>query len=124
MLHSPGYRRRYADFLKSDFPCVPVTNCGALFASLAPLGKRLTALHLMEVDDGEAPTFPVEGNNCVEKVRYAPPQKTPRIMAKIDKTIEAYGGWPLVQEDYLRGLYQTMSEEWNSPEDEEAWLDL
>ena len=50
--------------------------------------------------------------------------ETPRIMASIDETIEAYGGWPLVQEDYLRGLYQTMSEEWTSPEDEEAWRDL
>ena len=181
ILHSPEYRRRYADFLKSDFPRVPVTNCGALFESLAALGKRLTALHLMEADDGEAPVFPVSGDNRVEKVSYAPPQRrvwinseqyfdgvapdtweftiggyqpaekwlkdrknrplsydniahycrlcaalaeTPRIMASIDETIEAYGGWPLVQEDYLRGLYQTMSEEWTSPEDEEAWRDL
>ena len=45
-------------------------------------------------------------------------------MAKIDRTIEAYGGWPLAQDDYLRDLYQTMSEEWTSPEDEEAWRDL
>ena len=181
VLHSPEYRRRYADFLKSDFPRVPTTNCGALFKSLAALGKRLTALHLMEADDGEAPVFPVSGDNRVEKVSYAPPQRrvwinseqyfdgvapdtweftiggyqpaekwlkdrknrplsyddiahycrlcaalaeTPRIMASIDETIEAYGGWPLVQEDYLRGLYQTMSEEWTSPEDEEAWRDL
>ena len=181
ILHSPEYRRRYADFLKSDFPRVPVTNCGALFESLAALGKRLTALHLMEADDGEAPVFPVSGDNRVEKVSYAPPQRrvwinseqyfdgvapdtweftiggyqpaekwlkdrknrplsydniahycrlcaalaeTPRIMASIDEIIEAYGGWPLVQEDYLRGLYQTMSEEWTSPEDEEAWRDL
>ena len=181
VLHSPEYRRRYADFLKSDFPRVPVTNCGALFESLAALGKRLTALHLMEADDGEAPIFPATGKNRVEKVSYAPSQKrvwingeqyfdgvapdtweftiggyqpaekwlkdrknrplsyddiahycrlcaalaeTPRIMASIDETIEAYGGWPLVQEDYLRGLYQTMSEEWTSPEDEEAWRDL
>ena len=180
VLHSPAYRSRYADFLKSDFPRVPVTNCGALFESLATLGKRLTALHLMEADDGEVPAFPVAGDNRVEKVRYAPQGKvwingeqyfdgvapdtwefsiggyrpaeqwlkdrknrplsyddiahyrrlcaalaeTPRIMASIDKTIEAYGGWPLVQDDYLRGLYQTMSEEWTSPEDEEAWRDL
>lgn len=181
VLHSPEYRRRYADFLKSDFPRVPVTNCAALFESLAALGKRLTALHLMETDEGEAPVFPVAEDNRVEKVSYAPSQKqvwingkqyfdgisqqtweftigghqpaekwlkdrknrtlsyddighyrrlcaalaeTPRIMAKIDKTIDAYGGWPLVQDDYLRGLYQTLSEEWTSPEDEEAWCAL
>ena len=181
VLHSPEYRRRYADFLKSDFPRIPVTNCAALFESLAALGKRLTALHLMELDEGEAPIFPVAEDNRVEKVSYAPSQKrvwingkqyfdgiaqqtweftiggyqpaekwlkdrknrtlsyddishyrrlcaalaeTPRIMAKIDKTIDAYGGWPLVQDDYLRGLYQTLSEEWTSPEDEEAWCAL
>ena len=26
VLHSPQYRRRYADFLKSDFPRVPLTG--------------------------------------------------------------------------------------------------
>ena len=33
VLHSPEYRRRYADFLKSDFPRVPPRG-RALFAEL------------------------------------------------------------------------------------------
>ena len=48
VLHSPQYRRRYADFLKSDFPRVPLPGNRALFVDLVPPGARLTSLHLME----------------------------------------------------------------------------
>lgn len=70
MLHSPEYRRRYVDFLKSDFPRVQVTGNRDLFAGLVALGRRLVDLHMMDVDAGGGPSFPVEGDNRVEKVRY------------------------------------------------------
>ena len=73
VLHSPEYRRRYADFLKSDFPRIPLTSDRTLFAALVGLGRTLTALHLMEVEGEDAPAFPVAGDNRVEKTRYAPP---------------------------------------------------
>ena len=73
ILHSPEYRRRYADFLKSDFPRIPLTNDRALFTRLAALGKQLAALHLMETEGETTPAFPVVGSNRMEKVRYAPP---------------------------------------------------
>ena len=57
ILHSPEYRRRYADFLKSDFPRIPLTSDRALFTKLAALGKQLAALHLMETE-GETPRQP------------------------------------------------------------------
>ena len=73
VLHSPQYRRRYADFLKSDFPRVPLTGDRSLFAALVVLGKRLAGLHLMESEGNDAPAFPKMGDNRVDKVRYAPP---------------------------------------------------
>ena len=73
VLHSPEYRRRYADFLKSDFPRVPPPGDRALFAELVGLGARLAALHLMEADGASAPAFTVAGDNRVERVRYAEP---------------------------------------------------
>ena len=73
MLHSPEYRCRYADFLKSDFPRIPLTSDRALFAKLATLGKQLAALHLMETEGEATPAFPVVGSNRIEKLRYAPP---------------------------------------------------
>ena len=77
VLHSPEYRRRYADFLKSDFPRVPLTGDRALFAELIGLGRRLVALHLMEDEGEDTPTFPAAGSNRVDKVRYAPPGGDP-----------------------------------------------
>ena len=73
VLHSPEYRRRYADFLKSDFARVPLTGDRSLFAALVDLGKRLTSLHLMESEGGAEPSFPMTGDNCVDNVRYRPP---------------------------------------------------
>ena len=156
VLHSPEYRRRYADFLKSDFPRVPLTTSLPCFAVLAGLGERLAALHMMESEGSDTPIFPVVGDNRVDKEWYAPPNgdspgrvyinssqyfegvapevweftiggyqpaekwlkdrrrrtlsyddivhyqgicaalaETPRLMARVDETIELHGGWPL-----------------------------
>ena len=73
ILHSPEYRRRYADFLKSDFPRIPIIGDCNLFEALVELGKRLVSLHLMESVGSSTPAFPRTGDNRVDKVRYAPP---------------------------------------------------
>ena len=79
VLHSPEYRRRYADFLKSDFARVPLTSDHSLFATLVGLGRRVTSLHLMETEGDDAPAFPKVGDNRVDMVRYAPAeQRYPR----------------------------------------------
>lgn len=48
VFYSHTYRTRYAEFLKIDFPRVPITSNLKLFCSLATLGKELVALHLLE----------------------------------------------------------------------------
>jgi len=48
VFHSPGYRRRYAEFLKIDFPRLPLTGNLELFKALAKFGGELSALHLLE----------------------------------------------------------------------------
>lgn len=48
LLHAPSYRLRYAAFLRSDFPRLPLTGNLELSRSLARLGSELTALHLLE----------------------------------------------------------------------------
>jgi predicted helicase len=47
-LHSPTYRDRYVQFLKIDFPRVPLTSNNQLFIQLATLGEQLVQLHLMK----------------------------------------------------------------------------
>ncbi len=48
ILHCPTYRERYFEFLRSDFPRIPLTGDLELFRELSRLGGELTALHLLE----------------------------------------------------------------------------
>jgi predicted helicase len=50
IFHSPTYRSRYAEFLKIDFPRLPLTSNVALFRQLCGLGKELVSLHLLEFE--------------------------------------------------------------------------
>ena len=50
VLHSPAYRARYVDYLKSDFARIPLPGSRALFEALVPLGTKLVALHLLDAE--------------------------------------------------------------------------
>jgi predicted helicase len=69
VFHSPTYRKRYAEFLKIDFPRVPLTSDVNLFRKLAALGGELVALHLLESPKLEKfiTTYPEPGDNVIEK---------------------------------------------------------
>lgn len=73
MFHSPTYRSRYAEFLKIDFPRLPLTRDVSLFRSLCALGKDLVALHLMEHLPKLETHYPAAGDNTVDAVRYTEP---------------------------------------------------
>ncbi len=69
-LHSPSYREKYKEFLKTDFPRVPRPESWAEFWRKAELGGQLRQLHLMkalQIGDYDT-TFPKIGDNVVEKV--------------------------------------------------------
>ena len=69
VFHSPTYRQRYAEFLKIDFPRVPMTSSPELFRKLCILGEELVALHLLESPylSQLITRYPVAGDNVVEK---------------------------------------------------------
>ena len=73
VFHSPAYRERYAEFLKIDFPRLPLTSNIELFRSLCEIGGRLVALHLMETPIHLMTSYSVAGNNTVEAVRFSAP---------------------------------------------------
>ena len=66
VFHSPTYRARYAEFLKIDFPRLPITSNYLLFFELAGFGEQLVDLHLLEKDIETNVTFPEKGSNEVE----------------------------------------------------------
>jgi predicted helicase len=73
VFHSPGYRSRYAQFLKIDFPRLPLTGNLELFRALARLGGELTALHLLESPKLAQPITEFIGGRTpeVEKVSWS-----------------------------------------------------
>ena len=71
ILYSPTYRQRYYEFLKYDFPRIPMPQDIDQFRTLATLGQRLIDWHLLK--DMQIPTrhrFEGEGDGVIAKVRY------------------------------------------------------
>ncbi|MDQ6662713.1 MAG: hypothetical protein M3Z24_17355, partial [Chloroflexota bacterium] len=86
IFHSPDYRERYGEFLKGDFPRLPLTSNIQLFRELCGLGDRLTKLHIMEEFGKTISNYPEKGNNVVEKVEYLPsPDQTSEGRVYINK---------------------------------------
>lgn len=80
VLYAPSYRTRYADFLRRDFPRIPLPPDRALFDAFVVIGRELIALHTMEQKQPRITRFDVPGTNEVVKVRWAPtppPQPSP-----------------------------------------------
>jgi len=72
VLYSPTYRKRYEEFLKIDFPRIPLPSDSGVFKKLCSLGKELVDLHLLKSQALEKTEtgFPEGGSNKVEKVFY------------------------------------------------------
>ena len=71
VLYSPTYRERYYEFLKYDFPRIPLPQDINQFCTLAALGQRLMDWHLLK--DVQIPPmhrFEGEGDGVVSQVRY------------------------------------------------------
>lgn len=103
VFHSPAYRERYAEFLKIDFPRLPLTSDLKLFRALAASGAELVALHLMESPklDKFTTEFPERGDNAVEKVQYTDADERVWINAK-----QYFGGVPKSVWEFQVGGYQ------------------
>ncbi len=78
VLHAPSYRSRYAEYLKSDFPRIPIqttadskTTFANVWQALLPLGRELIDLHLLKKSPrAMQPNYPQAGDNEVEKPRF------------------------------------------------------
>lgn len=76
VLHAPAYRRRYAEFLRMDFPRIPFPETKADFDALKALGWALVQVHLLRAKPGlKLARYHGKGGNDVEAVRYAPEER-------------------------------------------------
>jgi len=109
LLHAPSYRARYAEYLKIDFPRIPLTSDRELFDGLATCGRRLVDLHLMRASElaNLITRFPVAGENRVERVRFVPPDQDQPGRVYINQT-QYFEGIPPDLWGFMVGGYQVL----------------
>ncbi len=105
VFNSPAYRTRYFEFLKIDFPRLPLTTNVKLFRSLCELGARLISIHLMDEKGRDQPSFPIKGDGVVEKIVYSEPKKGHPGRVWINKT-QYFEGVPLDVWNFRTGGFQ------------------
>jgi len=105
VLYSPTYRKRYEEFLKIDFPRIPLPEDYEKFKKLGELGKELVELHLLKHPSlGETGVgFPESGSDEVEKVYYG--ESSERVWINKEQYFDGIskGVW-----EYRIGAYQVM----------------
>ena len=71
VLYSPTYRERYYEFLKYDFPRIPLPQDIEQFRTLATLGQQLIDWHLLkDVQTPPRHRFEGAGDGVVSRLRY------------------------------------------------------
>jgi predicted helicase len=108
LLYSNAYRKKYAEFLKIDFPRVPFTKDYKLFSKLAEKGEELVELHLLKSKKLVKPIAKCEGSGDlrVDKVTYD--QNKVRVHINPEKW---FAGIPSEVWEYHIGGYQ-VAEKW------------
>ncbi|MDX2077747.1 MAG: type ISP restriction/modification enzyme [bacterium] len=96
ILHSLTYRTRYTDFLKIDYPRLPIVDKFAFFKSLSQKGEILAQWHIITHPDINPPTniaiYPISRDDAVdglveeEHIRYD--DKNQRIYINKDQYFE------------------------------------
>ncbi|XZF64069.1 MAG: type ISP restriction/modification enzyme [Gloeotrichia echinulata DVL01] len=105
IFHSPTYRTRYAEFLKIDFPRVPLTSNNQLFTQLAEYGEELVALHLMKSPKLNNPITQFVKNNGNQIVDAGHPKYTNGAVI-INRKGDKFTGVPESVWNFYVGGYQ------------------
>lgn len=91
VLHSPGYRSRYAEFLKSDFPRIPTPATSTIFAALSALGRQLVGLHLLRPEDApilKSPEIQFRGSGEARVAKGYPEYQNGKVMINASRWFE------------------------------------
>jgi predicted helicase len=106
VLHSPSYRKKYVEFLKIEFPRIPLAKDRKTFSQIAALGNELIQIHLLEMSpDSGYGDFIGKGDNSVEKINYSEDEKTGNLY--INKN-QYFTNVPKELYDFYIGGYQVI----------------
>jgi predicted helicase len=75
VLHSPSYRRKFAEFLKIDFPRIPFVDDREIFEKLSLSGRELVKAHLLKDIPATLKVEITKGSDQVDKRVYAAPHQ-------------------------------------------------
>ena len=109
VLHTPGYREKYRELLKIDFPRIPYPKGAAEFRRIAAVGEKLVKVHLLKDDEVTNPfsnpyaKFAGAGDGKVEKVGYEEAPRGEDASGTVNGRVYVNGG------------------QWFEPVPEEAW---
>ncbi|MFZ0847431.1 MAG: type ISP restriction/modification enzyme, partial [Pseudolabrys sp.] len=104
VLHASNYRKRYAEFLRGDFPRVPFPESSDDFEKLSKLGWALVQAHLLhELPRLKLAAYHGNGDHMVEAVRYSPEEAT----VSINKT-QCFKPVPQAVWEFHIGGYQVV----------------
>jgi predicted helicase len=104
VLYAPAYRKRYAEFLRIDFPRIPFPEENESFEAISKLGWALVQAHLLrELPRRGLAAYNGKGDHTVEAVRYSPEQKA----VWINKT-QFFKPVPQAVWDFHIGGYQVL----------------
>lgn len=104
VLYAPSYRRRYAEFLRIDFPRVPFPEAAAGFEKLSILGWALVQAHLLrDLPRQGLAEYHGKGDHGVETVRYSPEEQA----VHINKT-QSFRPVPQTVWEFHIGGYQVL----------------
>ena len=108
ILYAPTYRAKYAEFLRTDFPRIPFTKDRNVFARIAALGARLTALHLLDSPDLGTPTcrFEGDGDAVVARTKSQGFRYDPDVQRVYVNKTQYFGPVPPEVHDFRIGGYQ------------------
>ena len=106
VLFSQSYRDTYFEFLKSDFPRIPLTANRKAFEAMSALGQRLIDLHLLKSPELDHPSVKYQGqgeDHTIQRPVYSNPEQ--RVYINPSHYFE---GIPSEVWQYQIGGYQTL----------------
>jgi hypothetical protein len=118
MLHSPTYRRKYAEFLKIDFPRIPFVDDRQVFEKLSRLGWQLAQAHLLKDIPATPKVGITKGSDKVAKPIYAAAQQRLYVNAE-----QYFAPVPEDVWNFHIGGYQVLDKYLKSRKDRELSLD-
>jgi Type ISP C-terminal specificity domain/N-6 DNA Methylase len=107
VLHAPTYRRHFAEFLRIDFPRIPLPGARTGFDALSRLGWQLVEAHLLKrvpvPAGGRLGEYRGRGDHVIEQVRYSPEEQA----VWVNKT-QNFAPVPQAVWDFHIGGYQAL----------------